>query len=366
MAADRTGRDAAGETISWQAAVRLAVEDTMRQTSVPGVIVAVARASQPPEFLWMGTDGAGMRLAEDSLFPVSSITKLATALAILRLAGRDAVTLDDPLARHIPEAAAARDDITVRMLLCHTAGLPVDLKGGAAPYAPGLDWPALARACLATRPVIPPTTRVHYSNIGSGLLAILVERLVAKPFAEAFVDLVLGPLGIEAYLGSEPPRPPVRVAGALGEHAGTDLEPYNSPFWRSLAMPWAGLVTTAAGALALVRAFAGLPGGFLAPDLLAEATRDQTGGLPGGVIGIGQWPRCPWGLGVELRGDKTPHVTPALASPDSFGHAGASGCLVWNDRQVGVSWAILGSRTAESWNTHWPAIGSAVLSQAPA
>ena len=36
----------------------------------------------------------------------------------------------------------------------------------------------------------------------------------------------------------------------LSEHTGTHLDPYNSPFWRSLALPWGGLLTTATGALA--------------------------------------------------------------------------------------------------------------------
>ena len=294
---------------------------------------------------------------------MASITKLATALAVLRLAAQG-LDLDEPLTRALPDAAAGRPGVTVRTLLSHTAGLPGDVAPVAAPYAPGLDWPFLARACLATPLVEPPGTQVRYSNVGPGLLAILVERLTGQPFGAALMNLVLTPLGIEGYLGDEPPRPPARVSGGLGEHAGTALEPYNSPFWRSLALPWAGLVTTAAGALRLVQGFAGAGPDFLPADLLAEATSDQTGGLRGGFWPPLRWTSCPWGLGPELRGVKTPHWTPAAASPGSFGHVGASGALAWCDPAADVTWVILGTRTFETWWMDWPQIGDAVLAAA--
>ena len=64
---------------------------------------------------------------------------------------------------------------------------------------------------------------------------------------------MLGPLRVEAYLGiGDLPRPAARTRDVRGRAAGTEIEPFNSAFWRSLAMPWAGLVTTAEGALRLV------------------------------------------------------------------------------------------------------------------
>jgi CubicO group peptidase (beta-lactamase class C family) len=351
-------------SISWRSAVQPIIEEAMRDKGVPGVVITVARGNQTPEYLVTGADAAGRPLAVDSLFPVASITKLATALAMLRLVAAGVATLDDPLARHLPDAAAASEGVTLRTLLCHTSGLPGDLAAGAAPYQPGLDWPALARACLTTPLARPPRTRVAYSNLSSGLLAIVVERLTGQPFAAALGNLVLKPLGLEAYLGSEPASPPARLAGELGEHTGTGLEPYNSAFWRSLALPWGGLITTAAGALSLLWAFTGTPTGFLPPTLLAEATSDQTGGLSGGFWKPLSWPHCPWGLGVELRGEKAPHWVPAEAAANSFGHTGASGCIAWLDPATDLAWIILGARTHENWWTYWPAIGAAILAAA--
>jgi beta-lactamase class C len=335
----------------------------MVASRLPGMIVAVAPGDAPPQVFATGSDATGWPLAAGSLFPVASLTKLATALAVLRLADQDALTLDDPLALHLPEAVAAQSDVTLRRLLCHTAGLPPDLRPAEVPYAPGLSWPALAKACLREPLRLPPHTRVQYGNVGYGLLALVVERRTGQPFAGALDQLVLTPLGVEAYLGAELPRDAVKLAGVRGEYAGTVLEPFNSAFWCSLALPWAGLLTTAESALALLRAFNGIPAGFLSPAALAEAATNQTGDLGGGSVEPLVWPRCPWGLGPELRGAKTPHWSPVNASPASFGHAGASGCVVWYDPPTDTAFAILGTRTAENgWLLRGgAAIGAAIL-----
>jgi CubicO group peptidase (beta-lactamase class C family) len=349
---------------SSSAGICAAVDQLAAQHNLPCVLVACTHGTEVEVFA-AGTDAAAAAPAATALFPVASVTKLATALAILRLAADGVVAFDDPLSLHVPQAAAAVAGVTLRSLLCHTAGLPDDVASEHAPYALGLTWARLAQACLATPLVRPPHSHVTYSNVGYGLLALVVERRTGLPFATALASLVLDPLGIEGYLGAEPPRPPVRVAGKLGEHAGTDLEPFNSTFWRSLAMPWAGLVTTAGGALALVRAYGGTPYGFLPPDLLRAATGGQTGSLSGGFTGWLEWSPCPWGLGPELLGHKSPHMAPERASPASFGHSGYSGCLAWADPGTGTAYAILGgTRFLAGWKTFWRPLGDLLLAPA--
>jgi beta-lactamase class C len=343
--------------------VRRAVEDAMRAGQVPGMVLTIARGDHPIEYLSAGTDALGRQLARDSLFPVASITKLATALAVLRLAEMGALSLDDPIDQHLPSAAGAEPGVTIRTLLCHTSGLPVEAAGAGAMYAPGLDWPRLATACLLTSLEAPPGTRVQYSNVGYGLLAVVAEHQTGKDFPAALAELVLDPLGVEGYLGAEPPRTPAALADTRGRHAGGELDPFNSAFWRSLAFPWGGLVTTVDGALAIVRAFCDAPDGLISEATRAEATRSHTGELGGGFVEPLFWPRCPWGLGPDIRGHKTPHWAPAEAGPESFGHSGASGALAWASPAHEVAWALIGARTADNgWLLRRaPAIGAAIL-----
>lgn len=329
------------------AAVISAARELIDTGVVPGLVLAAERGGAP-SIVALGADAAGRPLDAASLFPVASITKMATALAALRLADQGALGLDDELAEHLPRAAAAQPGVTIRTLLCHTSGLPLDVAPSAAPYAEGLSWERLGAACMATALDEPPWARVQYSNVGYGLLALTVEAATGRPFAEALRDTVLAPLGIEGYLGDEPPRAPALLADVRGSSAGTEREPFNSRFYRSLALPWAGLVTSAAGALAIVRAFLGEPAGFLSPALRQAATADQTGGLSGGFIAPLRWSPCPWGLGPEVRGAKRPHWVPESAGPESFGHSGASGALAWAAPSSGIAWCILGARSADS------------------
>jgi CubicO group peptidase (beta-lactamase class C family) len=112
------------------AVVRPVIAAVMRDHGLSGVVVAVARDGQPVEHLLAGADADGHALAAGSLFPVVSITKLATALTILRLADDGALALDDPLGRHAPEAAAAQPGVTLRALLTRTpAGCPLGRHG---------------------------------------------------------------------------------------------------------------------------------------------------------------------------------------------------------------------------------------------
>jgi hypothetical protein len=98
---------------------------------------------------------------------------------------------------------------------------------------------------------------------------------------------------------------------------------------------------TIRAALGLIEVFRERSGDFLSAALLEQATSDQTGGVPGELSARLRWTRCPWGLGPEIHGDRYSPWIPRSASQESFGHAGASGCVAWYEPQTDVSWAIL-------------------------
>ena len=70
---------------------------------------------------------------------------------------------------------------------------------------------------------------------------------------------------------------------------------------------------------------------LVAPATLAEATAEQFPGLAGVVPGLGSFDPNPWGLGFEIRGDKSPHWTATSGSPRTFGHFGGAGTFLWVD-----------------------------------
>lgn len=132
---------------NWEAAVRGVVDDVMLAQGVSGMVIAVARDGGSPEHLVAGTDAAGTPLADDTLFPVASITKLATSLAVLRLVEAGKLGLDDTLGRHVPEAAASGEGVTLRRLLCTPPGFLTTFRRKRRLTSPGWTGPRLlARA----------------------------------------------------------------------------------------------------------------------------------------------------------------------------------------------------------------------------
>lgn len=340
--------------------IQTRAREMMTKFEIPGLALLAQHGNGEIEVFIEGGDATGKPVTRASLFIVASVTKLATALTVLRLVDLGVLGLDDALGTYLPEAKAAQKGVTLRTLLCHTSGLPRDLPNEHELYGTPMVWNQIGRECLRVGLEMPPLTRVAYGNVGYGLLALVVEYVTSKTFLGALRELVLEPLGIEGYLGDEMADEPVRIVGVRSRYVGTDLEPYNSLYYRLLGLPWSGLITNVDGALKLVRAYAGEPKGFLSDTLRQEAVTSQTHDLPGGYGGRFDYPHCPWGLGVDLRGGKFPHWTPKNASPRTFGHAGASGTLAWNDPDKQVSWVIFGTRTADN---AWLVRGAPVVAE---
>lgn len=75
------------------------------------------------------------------------------------------------------------------------------------------------------------------------------------------------------------------------------------------------------------------------PQVLSPATADQVGrtqypDLGGIVPGVGRFEKSPWGLGFEIRGDKSPHWTGHRNTPATFGHFGGAGTMMWVDPDI--------------------------------
>jgi CubicO group peptidase (beta-lactamase class C family) len=130
----------------------------------------------------------------DTKFHIASIGKMFTATAVLRLANEGKLSLDDTLAKWVPEyphPEAAQ--ITLRQLLTHSAGIG-DWDGRVLKKAPmsGAELAATMTAPLEFK----PGERFAYSNAGYVLLQAVVEKASGRPFADALKRLVFEPAGM--------------------------------------------------------------------------------------------------------------------------------------------------------------------------
>jgi hypothetical protein len=125
--------------------------------------------------------------------------------------------------------------------------------------------------------------------------------------------------------------------------------------------PAAGLMSHVDDVLALIGEWAAPR--LLHPTTVHAARAPQFPELAGVLPGWGRQDPCPWGLGPELKGTKSPHWTGASASPATCGHFGGAGTLAWHDPVAGVACVALTDRAFGDWATAvWPAWSDEVRS----
>ena len=83
--------------------------------------------------------------------------------------------------------------------------------------------------------------------------------------------------------------------------------------------------------------------------------------------GVGRFDPCPWGLGFEIRGRKTPHWTGHTNSASTFGHFGGAGTMMWVDPEAGCGLVALTDRSFDDWSIEamrrWPELSDAVVGE---
>ena len=150
-------------------------------------------------------------------FQIASVSKQFAAAAVLTLAERGALSVDDTVGRWIGGCPASWDSITVHHLLTHTAGLPhwrdmPELD----PTAPG-DFEDELRVFAGAPLAGAPGERFSYSSPGYVLLGRIVERAAGQPYASFLASEIFGPLGMEStFAGSQGGRPDLTVGHREG------------------------------------------------------------------------------------------------------------------------------------------------------
>jgi CubicO group peptidase (beta-lactamase class C family) len=164
----------------------------------PGAVIAVGRHGRLALLAPVGRYGLDDPRPVDAgtLYDLASLTKvvgLTTACMLLVDAGR--LELDAPIARYVPAfRGALKDQVTVRHLLTHSAGLTADL-----PLYDSTTTRAAALAAVDTTTLLaPPGTSYRYSDLSAIVLMQAVERITGEPFDRFLAERVFGPLGMPA------------------------------------------------------------------------------------------------------------------------------------------------------------------------
>ncbi|MFV0306790.1 MAG: serine hydrolase domain-containing protein [Desertimonas sp.] len=205
--------------------------------------------------------------------------------------------------------AAGQPGGTLRHLLAHAGGYPFE----------------------GVEPIAPVEQRRIYSNTGVELAAAHVEAAAGMPFATYLAEAVFEPLSMATTeLRGSPAHGVYATVGDVATFLAETMHP------RLLSAP-----------------------------LAVEAVTAQFPRLSGIVPAIGRFDPCPWGLGFELRGDKSPHWTGAHNSPATYGHFGGAGTMAWCDPAAGCALVALSDLAFDRWSVEamrvWPALSDTTL-----
>ena len=295
--------------------VRETLEESLEADDV-GASVAVYLDGEPVVDLWGGYADAARTTPwqRDSILNTWSTTKTMTALCALILADRGDLDLAAPVARYWPEfAAAGKQDVEVRHLLSHTAGLPT--WDEPMTVADLYDWPKATARLAAQTPRWEPGTQAGYHAVTQGyLVGEVVRRVTGVSLGTFFAREVAGPLGADFHIGLPaghdgrvipviPPPPPSAAnqeptapGGGPGEAAPrergnppVDPADANTVAWRRAEIPAAGGHGNArsVGAVQSVLAGGGTARGvrLLSPEGCERALAEQYRG-PDVILGV--------------------------------------------------------------------------------
>jgi D-alanyl-D-alanine carboxypeptidase len=175
------------------------VTDTLARTGVPSASVAIVKDGQIVYVKAYGDAKLDPKTpaASDMRYSIGSISKQFTATAILLLQEQGKLSLDDKVAKYIPDLTRA-NEVTIRQLLSHTSGYqdywPQDYV-----MKPMLE-PITTRKIMDTwarKPLdFEPGTKWQYSNTNYVIAGAIVEKVAGLPFFKFLQQKIFTPLGM--------------------------------------------------------------------------------------------------------------------------------------------------------------------------
>jgi serine-type D-Ala-D-Ala carboxypeptidase len=283
----------------------------------------------------------------DTIFDLASVTKVvATTSMAMILYERGLLDLDAPVAAIVPEFAsphssgsesskndARRRDVTLRMLLTHSSGLPAYEKL----FLRAKTREELLAAALPTPLAADPRTSSVYSDIGFIILGVALERIADEPLDHFCQQEVFGPLGMGHTLFNPPPAWRASIPPAADDRAFRhriiqgEVQDENASVLGGVA-GHAGLFATAQDLAIFGHALLRGGSSILRPETLALFTRREP--EPAATSRALGWDT-----------PSSPSQSGKYFSASSFGHLGYTGTSLWIDPERQLSISLLTNRT---------------------
>jgi CubicO group peptidase (beta-lactamase class C family) len=310
-------------------------------SAFPGGVVAVGFRDSVVLLAAVGHYGANdpRPVTPETIYDLASLTKvIALTTECILLVDQGKLDLDAPVQRYLPEfRGPMKDQVTIRHLLTHSAGLAADL-----PLFDSTRTREAALRMVDTSPLLwPPGTRFVYSDLSAIVLMQVVERITGRPFDQVLADDVFGPLGMTATRFVPPKSWDDRIAptevDTFFRHRLLIGEVHDEGAARLGGVSGnAGLFSNAPDlarfAAWLLDTRAGRPGPLRADSGLVHRFTTKQDIPPGSSRALG------WDTPSELSSAGT------KMGPNAFGHTGFTGTSIWFDPDRNVFIILLTNR----------------------
>ncbi len=300
------------------------VQQAIQDRQIPGAVVLIGHHGQVVYRKAFGSRALEPRreaMTVDTIFDLASLTKvIATTTSVMQLVERGKVRTGDTVVKYLPEFGQnGKEDITVRQLLTHYAGLAPDLDLG----TPWQGKETAYKMAFAEKPETPPGSGFVYSDIGFIVLGALVEEVSGEGLDQYSAKHVFSPLKM-AHTRYLPPRE------WRAKIAPTQFNDHNHMLRGEVHDPTAlrmggvaghaGLFSTADDLGKFAQALLNGGAGVLSPPMVDKMTTPQQPPTATAVRGFGWDIDSPFSTN---RGDLLPI--------GSFGHTGFTGTSIWID-----------------------------------
>lgn len=140
----------------------------------------------------------------DTLYQIASLSKSFTAVAIMQLAEKQLLSVDDPISKYVPDIPY-RESITIGHLLSHSSGIPDYLQPKFGfDYSQAWEPNDIFNVVSDAKLEFTPGESFKYSNTGYVLLGLIIEKASGQPYAEYIEEHIFNPSGMMNSMFSVP------------------------------------------------------------------------------------------------------------------------------------------------------------------
>ena len=169
----------------------------LKEKNTPGTVIAIISGDQVVYQKAFGVANVetNVEMQPEMLFRLGSTTKMFTAAALLTLAEKDKIKMNEPIGNRVKGLSARVGQVTPHHLLSNSAGV----RDFAAPVISN-DDPALGNMVRSWKDDVFFADQgeiYSYSSPGYWLSGFVVEELYGKPYADSMTELLFKPLGME-------------------------------------------------------------------------------------------------------------------------------------------------------------------------